>query len=256
MKNIRRVLFCILFVFIFILAGCSKKAKEKYNENISDLELGAVIYDLSHSFDEKVIFEEQTFITDPNDTDYEIGYAYQTGEKLTVRRDRFYQGEEFDEYANFSLTNYCIGFHKVRRNKTTKKVDENFFAPVIETDEIESYDIWVDFNHFSDKPSDVYKITYARVDEITELENKVKIGKKETFELIPYNVWVLPLKQMKIESNGDDKDYFYKYNGSDWIKVEEGRLDIAAKFDFVSVDRDGNEMFFITITTAVKLAKK
>jgi len=53
----------------------------------------------------------------------------------------------------------------------------------------------------------------------------------------------------------NDKYCVNIYVEFDWIKCDNDNYDYASKVDFVFKDKFGNELFYMTLTTAMKLSK-
>lgn len=243
MKLLKSLLCSVLLVFAFILTSCGKLAREKHNEEISTSDLAGIIYDLSFT-NNFIYFDEETFVTDLSDNNYEIGYALEAGFTYEARKHGI---RNVGSYAR------CLGHHKVRRNKITKELDKEFFAEVSEDDEIKTYDIISDYMYNDDTDSRSITMTlrmYSEVnDSITSYRN-IELTNKTVFDYIDFDFWTVPSKNIKHDKSMNK--YYFRYNGSDWIKCDIDNFDYASKVDFVFKDKFGKEIFYMTLTTLLK----
>ncbi len=245
MKIIRKIFFVFLFAFVFILASCGKKSGS-HNEEIKENELSQIIYTLSRRFVDSYIFDEETFKVDPNDSTYEIGYAFFSGLSYSAHK---YWIESEHEYSP-SLSDSCLSYRKVRRNAVTKEVDDNYISDIYSSDEVDSYEIYSDYNYNNKKDCIINLRTYEQ-----GVEKSSKLSREELFNYLPYEIWKLSSSDIKYDK--DSKEVSFKYNGSDWVKENSSNSDIASgSVDFVTVDKDGNVMFYVTFETIFKLAQK
>ena len=246
MKLLKRALCGVLLAFVFILASCGKKEKEKYNSEISTSDLGCIIHELAFTFDDFCYFDEETFTTDPDDSDYEIGFALESGLKYEIRRRK-----HMDSEYMAGLDDYCLGYHKVRRNKLTKELDETFYASVNSTDEVKPYDIVSNYNYNSKIEVTMSLYSYNEANDSQVNYTETELTNNNLFDYIDFEFWTVPVKNIKHDKSMNE--YYFRYNGSDWIKCTDDNFDLSGRVDFVFKDKNGKEVFYITLSTALKL---
>lgn len=244
MKIIRKIFFVFLFAFVFILVSCGKK-NGVYNGEIKENELSQIIYTLSHRNTDDYMFDEETFKVDPNDSTYEIGYAYFSGLNYRAHKDWI---ESEHEYSP-RLSDSCLSYRKVRRNAVTKEVDENYISDIYSSDEVDSYEIYSDYNYNNKKDCIIYLRTYE-----PGVEKSSKLSGEELFNYLPYEIWKVPSKDIKYDK--DSEEVSFRYNNSDWIKTTNDNLDKATgDIDFVAKDKNGNVKLYITTKTIFDFVK-
>ena len=110
----KKLLFVLVVLCTFGLVGCKMKSKQLKNEELSEEQLGhAFSIATTWGFMTSLYMDEETFETDPTDSNCEIGYAFT------------FNGYELDEdLEEESIDNYvgCVEHFRVKRDKETRRI--------------------------------------------------------------------------------------------------------------------------------------
>lgn len=189
----KKILCLFLILFTFGLAGCSN-SKQKKNAEIDEESLNFILM-RAMGFAPRFYSDEKTFKTDPNDNNYEIGYAYE----LNIYDSTVEVDEE--EIAIFSADHF-----RVRRNKET--MDEDWIDD--EDDKSgNTYQIkYIPVDLDKETTKGFYKITYTGYDQWGNFDRNTakieKITKKQAMDYIGIEVWEIPNSEIKVEIIRDE----------------------------------------------------
>ena len=235
MKALKRLLCGVLLVLTLILSACIPGVKK--NGNISSETIWHIMDEIANTKG-FVYFMEDTMYDDPNDSDYEIGFAYESNVSLEQRAR-----------SNFSPKVYrTLSYHKMRRNKETKEVDKTFL--LIEqktvdggtTGDPNAYDL----HAFTCSEGRVISKTYS----ISTCGNVAYyIDIYELFQLLDFDIYLL--NPQKVIKNGNE--YSYKVKSS--LECKSETMYNVSYCDFMLVMPDGSSYFFLTDKTINHLNK-
>ena len=236
MKIIKRLLIVFLMVGVLLITGCKKKKQKSYQMGkLTPWEFYNFADELNGAFYAHKLFyaEEETFATDPNDSNYEIGYAFES--------DYEYKARIKEDFEPSIFTQTSIYHKKVRRNKSTKELDTNYYD-IYDSSE-KTFEIQT-----VDEGRLVNAVYYISADNI----KTVTLTEEDYFNLFPFKFRMLDRKEMKRE----DTDNILKDKWT--IKTKEyGTLEfigydgMTSNLDYLIVMPNDEKLFVLGMLTDI-----
>ena len=203
----KKLLFLLTIVCTFVLVGCKKKSKQLKNGELSDEQYAYLFTEVTTGFlaVPNLFFDEKTFASDKNDSNYEIGYVFEfSGYEL----EEYDDDPEDDNYVYMG----SIDHYKVKRDKETKEIVD--FIDYENDESGNTYQIKycpVDMNFLLKKG--FYKLTYTAYDEYGNFDDEHcqidKITKDEAIANVKLDFWAVPNSDVKIIEKTSESGHTY-----------------------------------------------